>query len=405
MPRLTQTEPADFADVRATNLAVTLRFVRANAPCSRADIAAATGLNKATVSSLVADLLERRLVREVGLTENRIGRPATMIVIDGDPYVAIGLEVNGDYLAAVATTMAGTELLSWRRSFHGVGLPADQAITAITSLARNVVHTIAEDGRQVLGITVGIPGLVDGHGTVRLAPNLGWHDVDLASELASALGGPGFPITVNNDANLAATAEYYHGAHAGTKNLIYMTGEVGIGAGVIADGQLLRGGGGFAGEIGHIQLDPDGPPCACGGRGHVESLASMAAILRRVSTFNPEPNGSWRPEIDDIVRRAHEGDDTVRYVLTDVGTWLGRGAAILANVVNPDVVILGGYFVPLSAWLLPPAQAALTEHTLAPGPGPTLVPSTLNLRATAIGGTARLLEAVYAGDLPTPATR
>lgn len=101
-------QPADFADVRATNLAVVLRFVREHAPCSRADIAASTGLNKATVSSLVADLIDRRLVRETGLTENRVGRPATMLVLDGSPYAAIGVEINVDYVSAVAPAWRGS---------------------------------------------------------------------------------------------------------------------------------------------------------------------------------------------------------------------------------------------------------------------------------------------------------
>src|SRR5918992_5464138 len=100
-------QPADFTDVRATNLAVVLQHVRANAPCSRADIAAATGLNKATVSSLVADLIERRLLRETGLTENRIGRPATMLVLDGQPYAGLGLQIGADELVLVAVDLGG----------------------------------------------------------------------------------------------------------------------------------------------------------------------------------------------------------------------------------------------------------------------------------------------------------
>ena len=109
--------------MRATNLAVVLRYIRTNAPCSRADIAASTGLNKATVSSLVAELIDRRLLRETGLTENRIGRPATMLVLDGAPYAAIGLEVNTDHLTVVAIDLAGERLLSWRRAFAGRRAP------------------------------------------------------------------------------------------------------------------------------------------------------------------------------------------------------------------------------------------------------------------------------------------
>src|SRR5262252_315786 len=112
-------QPVGFTDVRATNLAVVLGYVRAHAPCSRADIAAATGLNKATVSSLVGELIGRRLLRETGLTERRIGRPATMIVLDGSPYAALGLSVSADHITVVAMDLAGEQLLSWRRAFAG----------------------------------------------------------------------------------------------------------------------------------------------------------------------------------------------------------------------------------------------------------------------------------------------
>src|SRR5262245_984665 len=211
-------QPADFADVRATNLAVVLRFVRDNAPCSRADIAASTGLNKATVSSLVADLIDRRLVRETGLTEHRIGRPATMLVLDGSPYAAIGLEVGADHLTAVAIDLAGDRLLSWHRSFAGLGSPPGKAIAAVAGLARRAVSRVGNEGKQVLGLTVGVPGLVDAKGTVRLSVNLGWRDVDLHDGLVHALGAPDYPVSVENDANLAAMAEYRYGPYAGTAN-------------------------------------------------------------------------------------------------------------------------------------------------------------------------------------------
>jgi hypothetical protein len=227
---LTPPQPVDFTDVRATNLGVVLRYVRAHAPCSRADIAAATGLNKATVSSLVTDLLERRLVRETGLTENRIGRPATMLVLDGSAYAAIGLEVNADYLTAVALDLAGTPLLNWRRSFAGLNVSPGKAVAAVAALARRALTRVTRDGRRVLGLTVGVPALIDADGVVRVAPNLGWQDVDLRGALASALAEAPqpepFPVGVDNDAKLAATAEHRWGAHAGIPNLAYLTGTV-----------------------------------------------------------------------------------------------------------------------------------------------------------------------------------
>ena len=187
-------QPADFTDVRATNLAVVLRFVRANAPCSRADIAASTGLNKATVSSLVAELIDRRLVRETGLTEHRIGRPATMLVPDGAAYAAIGLEVNTDHLAVVAIDLAGERLLSWRRAFAGPAHPGRPRRSRrwprwpAGRWPRSWPTTARCSGSPSAS-----PGMVDAGGVVRLAPNLGWRDLALRDSLVRALRRPGLP--------------------------------------------------------------------------------------------------------------------------------------------------------------------------------------------------------------------
>ena len=397
-------QPADFADVRATNLAVVLRFVRANAPCSRADIAASTGLNKATVSSLVADLIERRLIRETGLTERRIGRPATQLVLDGAPYAAIGLEVNADYLSAVAVDLSGERLLSWRRTFAGSTAVPSKAIASVAALGRRAVSRIVGEGRQVLGLTLAVPGLVDADGRVPLAPALGWRDVPALDLLVPALGKPGYPVAVDNDASLAAMAEYRYGAHAGTPNLVYLGGESGVGTGLVVDGRPVRGGRGYVGELGHVQLDPAGPECECGRRGCLQALAGIGALLRRVMPEAVSDTGSvvdLEPEVDELVRRATAGDPATVDALAEVGRWLGHGVSVLANLINPQVVVFGGYFVPLARWLLPAAEAEARARTLAPDlGGAALVPSTLGHGAAAVGGAARVLDAVDAGQLP-----
>jgi predicted NBD/HSP70 family sugar kinase len=397
-------QPADFADVRATNLAVVLRFVRANAPCSRADIAASTGLNKATVSSLVADLIDRRLVRETGLTERRIGRPATQLVLDGSPYAAVGLEVNADYLSAVAVDLAGQRLLSWRRTFTGSTAVPSKAIAAVAALGRRAVGRIAGEGRQVLGLTLAVPGLVDADGRVPLAPALGWRDVSALDLLGPALGNPDYPVAVDNDASLAAVAEYRYGAYAGTPNLVYLGGGSGVGAGLVMDGRAVRGGRGYVGELGHVQLDPAGPECECGRRGCLQALAGVGALVRRLlpeSTRDGAAVTDLEPEVDELVRRATAGDPATIEALAEVGRWLGHGVSVLTNVVNPQVVVFGGYFVPLAPWLLPAAEAEARARTLAPDLGGCrLVASGLGHGAAAVGGAARVLDAVDAGQLP-----
>jgi predicted NBD/HSP70 family sugar kinase len=397
-------QPADFTDVRATNLAVVLRFVRAEAPCSRADIAASTGLNKATVSSLVAELIERRLVREIGLTEHRIGRPATMIVLDGAAYAAVGIEVNSDHLTAVAIDLAGVRLLSWRRAFTGRSTPAARAVATVAALARKAVAKVAAEDREVLGLTVGVAGLVDDSGVVRVAPNLGWRDLALRDALVRAMDSPSFPVAVENDANLAVRAEHRYGAYAGVGNLVYLNGHAGVGAGIIADGRLLRGALGYSGELGHVQVDPNGPRCGCGRRGCLETVASVNALIRRVGG-NGDPV-DLDPEVDDLIRRARAQDPVVMAALRDVGRHLGYGVSILSNVVNPEVVILGGYFVPLAQWIMPAAETEMRDKTAAPNAGGCrLVPSTLGQGAAATGGAASILDTVDSGRLPAPRSR
>jgi predicted NBD/HSP70 family sugar kinase len=386
-------QPADFADVRATNLAVVLRFVREHAPCSRADIAASTGLNKATVSSLVADLIDRRLVRETGLTENRVGRPATMLVLDGSPYAAIGVEIGVDTVSAIATDLAGGRLLTWRRAFSG-GDSVSQSVAGVGAIIRRVVNRMAKEERQVLGLAVAVPGLVDVQGTVRLAPSLGWHDADIGGDLAKALRDPGFPIQVDNEANLAALAEQRFGSHAGAADLVYLSGGLGVGAGIILDGRLRRGGHGYSGEIGHVQLDPDGPACHCGRRGCLEAVAGIGAVLRK--DLSP---AETQAEIEEVVRQARAGDPGTLARLAAVGAGLGQGVAVLANLLDPAVVILGGYYVPLAPWVLPAVHEELGRRVVAPG-GPEVVASTLGHDAAALGGAARVLDSLDSGRLP-----
>lgn len=401
MPRGPQ--PSGFRDAGATSLSVVLRYMRAHVPCSRAEIAAATGINKATVSGHVADLIERRLLREIGFTEHRVGRPATMLILDGSPYAAIGLEVS-ESLTAVAIDLAGEQILSWRRSFPGPESTPSQAATSIAALSRRAVNQLVKQGRRVLGLTIGVPGLVDPKGTVRLAPNLGWRDIDLRDRLTRALGAPEYPVTVDNDANLAVLAESRYGEFAGTQNLVHLTGEVGIGAGIISGGRLTRGANGFSGEVGHLQVDPDGPVCGCGRTGCLEAVAGISALVAKAlpDSANDGAVTDLETEVAEVARRARAQDPTALKALTETGRALGHGVSILANLLDPEVVVLGGYFVPLARWLLPAAEAELHARSVSAVDARRVVASTLGHSAAAIGAAATVLDHVDAGNLPNP---
>jgi predicted NBD/HSP70 family sugar kinase len=194
-------------------------------------------------------------------------------------------------------------------------------------------------------------------------------------------------------------AEHRFGPHSGSGNLVYLTGEVGVGAGVIMDGRLRRGFQGYAGEIGHIQIDPDGADCRCGRRGCLEAVAGIGAVLQHTA---PEATAAeLEPEIDEVARLARSGDPGTLDLLAGIGRDLGKGVAVLAAVLNPEVAVLGGYYVPLAPWLLPPAQEELLRRSIAPEAGGCrLVASTLGYGAAALGAAARVLDSVDSGRLP-----
>ncbi|MET0494101.1 MAG: ROK family protein [Actinoplanes sp.] len=387
--------------MRTTNLAVVLRYVRTHAPCSRADIAASTGLNKATVSSLVSDLLDRRLLLETGMAENRIGRPAAMLTLQSAPYAAIGLEVAADHLTAVAVDLTGARLLSWRRAYAGLG--AGRAEAAIAALAGRVVAKMIGQDRQVLGVTVGVPGLVTATGGVRFAPHLGWPDLDLGPALARALHHPSYDVVVETDANLAALAEFRNGAWADTPDLVTLLGGAGVGAGIVADGRLLRGSRGLAGQIAHLPVDADGPLCRCGRRGCLQEVTGLPALVRRALP-DTEADGTivdYTPEIERMVALADAGDATVTRALAEAGGHLGQAVSVLVDLLDPQVVVLGGSFAALGPWLLPAVEAEVKSRAVAPGEsGCRIVVSTLHPDATALGGAALTLDRLEAGQLP-----
>jgi predicted NBD/HSP70 family sugar kinase len=397
-------QPADLTDVRTTNLAVVLRYVRTHTPCSRADIAANTGLNKATVSSLVADLLERRLLRETGMAGNRIGRPAALLMLESRPYAAVGIEVAADHLAAVALDLDGGRLLSWRRSFPGLDAPPGRAEAAVAALAGRVAAKLTGQGRRILGLTVAVPGSVTTAGGVRFAPHLGWADLDLRPALLKTLRHPAYDVAVDNDANLAALAEHRSGPHAGTPDLVALIGGAGVGAGVIAAGRLIAGDRGLAGQIGHLQLDPGGPLCRCGRRGCLEAYAGLHALIRRALP-DPDADGpitDYAPELDRLAALAGAGDGTVVGAFAEAGRRLGQAVSVLTDLLDPRVVVLGGVFADLAPWLLPAAEAEVKARAVVPGEPGRVVVSTLGPGAVAAGGAALALDRLEAGELPAP---
>ncbi|GIF68916.1 transcriptional regulator [Asanoa ishikariensis] len=364
--------------MRAHNLALVLgQVAAAHRPPSRADLAASTGLTRATVSALVDDLVVGGLLAEVGPAPRAgAGRPAAGLVLHAYGPAGLGLEINVDYLAGCVVDLTGT--VRHRAVLHGDQRPVSptEVLTAVAGLGARLRAEALAAGRVVAGAALAVPGLVSGTGLVHRAPNLAWHDVDAAGTLA---GGPlgDLPVTIDNEANLAALAELHAGGQ-GLDSFVYVSGEIGIGAGIVLHRDLFRGARGWSGELGHVCVHPDGPRCRCGALGCLEQYAGQEALLRDL------------PAGEAGLARLRADTDLAAHRLPAAGTSLGVALAGVVNMLDVDTVVLGGIFGPLAPWLAPAVEAELSRRVL------TSAWSPMTVRASALGPAAAAVGAAGA---------
>ena len=379
--------PANQRSVRRHNLGVVLRHVAEHGARSRAAIALETGLNKTTVSSLVGELLEFGLVRETEAElRGTVGRPALPVELGGRRVVGLGLELGVDFLAVRAADLAGHERHRAHVAVDNRGRAAGDVLGELGDLAAAALSALAERDLVTAGAVVALPGLVDSTGRLLVAPNLGWTGVAVSERL----GGPPFPLSAENEANLAALAELWEGAGRRFRDFIYVSGELGVGAGIIVGGELFRGAHGFGGELGHTTVDPEGEVCACGNRGCLETRVALGALLRAAGL---EPGAG----VARLAERAEAGDERALSVLGEAGHWLGMGVASAANLLNPRGIVVGGYFATLAPWLLPGLEEELTARVLSSEWDATgVVISELGAEAAVRGASGFALRRVFA---------
>ena len=356
------TTPVRQSSVRAHNLALVLHTVAngANHP-SRAAIAAATGLTRATVSALVDDLVAGGLLVEVDPPPRTgAGRPAAGLALTSTGPAGLGCEINVDYLAACVVDLTGA--VRQRFAEHADQRPADpaQALAALGRLAARARLAAEADGLIVAGAALAVPGLVGDGGLVRVAPNRGWQDVDAVAALRAVPELADLPITVDNEANLAALGELR--VSGGDPAFLYVSGEVGIGAGLVIGGELYRGVRGWSGEIGHVTVYPDGRECRCGSRGCLEQYAGQEALA------------------DDVPRAAAA---------------LGIALSAVVNLLDVPVIVLGGAYAPIFAALRDGIETELRRRVLTAGLAPvTLRPAALGADAAMRGAADTIIRGV-----------
>lgn len=361
---------ADQNTVREHNTALILSTLRQHKTLSRASLAARTGLNRSTVSSIITELIEAHAVEETILQSEKIGRPGMLLRLNPRYGCAIGVDVNVDYINVVVLDY--TYEIMWQKNI-AIPSPTQQVnvLHQAIELTGEALRFGREHGMQPLGIGVAIPGLVDIHqGTLILGPNLGWKEVPIRTLWEEQFA---LPVFVENDANTAAMGEYYTGAAQGVPHFICINVGVGIGGGIMIDGTLLRGSRGFASEIGHMLIDPEGSPCACGSRGCLETVIGKTALIHSVQeALRAAPQvqpfitdaAIHNVTLDQIVQAAAEGHPVCIQQLQLAGHSLGLVVGDLVNIFNPEMVVIGGYSTEMVTALLPDIRTSTQERSM-----------------------------------------
>ncbi|WP_028815513.1 ROK family transcriptional regulator [Streptomyces flavidovirens] len=362
-PRL---EPkADKDTVRRHNLSLVLRAVHDGGEATRAGVAARVGLTRAAVSSLVEQLLDGGFVTESGKTfSGQAGRPGTVLKVARTGVAGLGVEVNVDYVSVCVTDLSGDDRVRLTEHTDNRGARPDEVLAHAAAIASRALESAAGFGLRPVGVKLALPGLVSG-GTVRQAPNLGWNGVAaqelFARALAELLPGPGtLPVGSDNEANLAALAELWFGGLGRERTFLYLSGEIGVGGALVLGGELLRGAHGFAGEIGHVVVDPEGPECRCGSRGCLEQYAGQRAVLRAAGI----DENAGLPGVAELESRARADDARAVAAIRQAGAMLGLVLSGAVNLFDPDAVVLGGIYRTLMPWLSPPAERELERRVV-----------------------------------------
>lgn len=388
--------------VRRANLSAIVRALHESGPQSRSDLVAHTGLTRSAIRDLIGELAAAGLVVEDGAAHlGTPGRPSPLVRLEPIGGAVLALEISVDSLAAAVVGLGGTVFALERVDRQRGDASVADVVADLLGLVR-VVRERCPEVTAVTGVGCAIVGVVRrSDGLVSMAPNLGWVDTPLGDHLAAAFE-PGTPIFVANEADLGVLAEHRRGEAIDVDDVLYLSGEVGVGGGIIVAGRPLTGAAGFGGEVGHVAFDGDGLPCRCGSVGCWETLVGEKALLRLAGP----PGAGGRAAVDTVLAEAAAGAPDALAALAEVGRWLGIGLAGLVNIFNPRLVVLGGHFGRIHPFVAETVSDELDRRVL-PGPRALVrvVPAGLGVDAPLLGAAELALEPLLADPTSRAITR
>ncbi|ESQ00651.1 ROK family transcriptional regulator [Streptomyces sp. CHA1] len=394
--------PGSQSSLHRANLERVVRAVRLSGSLTQAEIARTTGLSAATVSNIVRELKESGTVEVTPTSAG--GRRARSVSLSGDAGIVIGVDFGHTHLRVAVGNLAH-QILAEEAEPLDVDASAEQGFDRAELLVGRLLDATGVDRAKVAGVGLGVPGPIDVAsgmlGSTSILP--GWSGTQPALALGERIG---VPVAVDNDANLGALGELVWGSGRGVRDLAYIKVAGGVGAGLVIDGQIYRGPGGTAGEIGHITLDESGPVCRCGNRGCLETFTAARYVLPLL-----EPTHGTGLTMEKVVALAKEGDPGCRRVVADVGRHIGSGVASLCNLLNPSRVVLGGDLAEAGELVLGPIRTSVSRYAIPSAARQLeLVPGSLGGRAEVLGALALALREMGDSTLldgaapqPTPA--
>jgi predicted NBD/HSP70 family sugar kinase len=317
---------------RDVNRAAILRLISSSGLIARKTIARRLGLSPATVTAVTRELIEQGLVRVAERAPSNGGRPALLLELVGGAATAFGAKIAADHVVGVRVDLEANVLERHEVAFDS------KAPDALDRLGDVLAGWLGErtGGPPLLGVGLGVPGFFDGQTGMLDSPLLGWHGVELAEVLERRLQ---VPVFVDNDVNTLAVAERLYGRGQDAEHFVTVTIGLGVGLGIVTDGDIYRGYRGGAGELGHTTAVVDGEPCTCGKRGCLETVVADPALVRRARS---ERLIGPRQGVAQLRALADKGDAGARAIYAAAGTTLGRSVADLVNVLGPQVVLISG---------------------------------------------------------------
>ncbi|QVY63586.1 ROK family protein [Cytobacillus gottheilii] len=337
--------------VKKNNKALVLQIIIEKEQISRADIAQVSGLNKTTVSLLVNELLEEELIFESGPGISSGGRRPVILHFNKEAGYTIGVDIGVNYVLCVLTDLQGKIIIEKNQIVQRT--PYSGIISIVQTMIQSLLEEMPASKYGVVGIGAGVPGIVNNEGTILLAPNLGWTNIQLKADLEKMFQ---IPVIIENEAKAGAVGEQQFGAGQDFHNIIYISAGIGIGVGIIFNKQLYQGKNGFSGEMGHMIIQMNGKRCNCGSRGCWEAYASEQALLEMA-----EQNAET---LEQLVQLADNGDQTARDLFKEAGNYLGYGINNIINTFNPDLIILGNRMALAKDWIEEAIQTTIVNHTL-----------------------------------------